>query len=360
MIPIFKPYMPEGITSELEKILYSGNLSFGRYGNEFEKCVAKFLGNENTLIVSSYNHALLIVLSTLGLKPGDEIIASPVSCLASNQPFVIKNLKIIWADVDPLTGTMSVEDVKNKISVKTKAIFHNHYCGYLGNVDEINALGIANGIPVIDDCIEGFGSEFNNRKTGNIGSDLTVFSFQTVRLPNTIDGGAIVFKDKILFEKAKLVRDYGINRSIFRNELNEINLNCDIELEGYGGLMSEVNALIGLKQMDDISFLIDKQKANAKKWDELFFDFKDVVSLPPTIGTVPNYWVYGILAGNKTEVINKFRKRGFYASGIHINNNIYSVFDNNIELKGVNEFMKHFVALPCGWWLDEKQIKFEK
>lgn len=356
MIPIFKPYMPEGITSELERVLYSGNLSFSKYGKEFEKSVANFIENEKALVVSSYNHALLIVLSTLGLKPGDEIIASPVSCLASNQPFVVKNLKVVWADVDPLTGAMSVEDVKNKISNKTKAIFHNHYCGYLGYIDEMNALGQANGIPVIDDCIEGFGSELNNQKTGNIGSDITVFSFQTVRLPNTIDGGAIVFKDHKLFEKAKLIRDYGIDRSIFRNELNEINLDCDITLEGYGGLMSEVNALIGLKQMGEIPFLINKQRTNAKKWNEVLNDCKDIVPLHPTIGTNPNYWVYGVLAVDKKEAIKQFRNKGFYASSIHINNNIYSVFNNSIDLKGVNEFMEHFVALPCGWWLDENQI----
>lgn len=356
MIPIFKPYMPEGVTSELEQVLYSGNLSFSKYGKEFEKNLIQFLGNENILAVSSYNHALLIVLSTLGLKPGDEIIVSPVSCLASNQPFVIKNLKIVWADVDPLTGAMSVEDVRSKISNKTKAIFHNHYCGYLGHIDEINALGLVNGIPVIDDCIEGFGSEINHKKAGNIGSDITVFSFQTVRLPNTIDGGAIVFKDKNLLKKAKLIRDYGIDRSIFRNELNEINLDCDVALEGYGGLMSEVNALIGLRQMKDISNLINKQRENAKKWDEVLASYNDIAPLKPIANTTPNYWVYGILAANKTKTISMFREKGFYATSVHINNNIYSVFNNNIELKGVNEFMNHFVALPCGWWIEQEQI----
>jgi dTDP-4-amino-4,6-dideoxygalactose transaminase len=361
MVGIFKPYMPEGITDEIQKILYSGNLAFGRYGHEFEKSIASFIGNNNTLTISSYNQSLLIVLSTLGLKPGDEIIASPVSCLASNQPFAVKGLKVIWSDVETSTGAMDIEDVKRKITKNTKAIFHNHYCGYLGYIAEINEIGKEYGIPVVDDCIESFGSEFKNQKAGNLGSDITVFSFQTVRLPNTIDGGAIGFKDENLYKKAKLIRDYGIDRAIFRNELNEIDKDCDIKLEGYGGLMSEVNSVIGLKQMDKISCLLEKQRNNAKRWNEVLSQNKTIKPLELTPNTLPNYWVYGVLANKKNDTIKKFRKAGYYATGVHINNNIYSIFrngDNNKELKGVKDFMDHFIALPSGWWIKDQEINF--
>ena len=138
MIPIFKTYMPQGLTAELESVLYSGNLAYGKIGKQFEQSITNYIGSKNVLTVSTYNQALLIILSTLGLKPGDEVIASPVSCLASNQPFAIKGLKVVWADVEPNTGAIDVEDVKSKISNKTKAIFHNHYCGFLGNINEIN------------------------------------------------------------------------------------------------------------------------------------------------------------------------------------------------------------------------------
>lgn len=356
MIPIFKPYMPERITEELEKILYSGNLAFGKYGKQFEETIKAYLNSKNVLTISSYNHALLIVLSALGLKPGDEIIASPVSCLASNQPFAVKGLRVIWADVEPSTGTMDVEDVKRKISKKTSAIFHNHYCGYLGYIDEINAIGQEYGIPVIDDCIEAFGSELNGRKTGDLGSDISVFSFQTVRLPNTIDGGALVFKKKELCDRAKLIRDYGIDRASFRNELNEINVDCDIKLEGYGGLMSEINSLIGLKQMSNISSLLERQRKNAKKWDQILLEKKGIKSLKLTPNSLPNYWVYGTIADNRNNTIKEFRKFGYYATSVHINNNIYSIFNNKKELKGVDEFIDHFVALPCGWWINDNEV----
>lgn len=356
MIPIFKPYMPDGLTKEIESVLYSGKLAYGEYGKKFESKLADYIGNKNVLTVSTYNQALLITLSTLGLKPGDEVIASPVSCLASNQPFAIKGLKVIWADVEPDSGAMAVDDVKSKITKNTKAIFHNHYCGYLGYINEINVLGTAYGIPVIDDCIEAFGSELGGKKTGNLGTDITVYSFQTVRLPNTIDGGAIVFKDEVMFERAKMIRDYGIDRTRFRDELNEINPSCDIKLEGYGALMSEINSLIGLPQMDDVANLLEKQRDNALVWDQIINEMDDVSKISLTPKTLPNYWVYGVLAKNKLETIKKFRAQGFYATSVHINNNIYSVFNNTGELKGVNEFMNHFVALPCGWWVNKLKI----
>jgi dTDP-4-amino-4,6-dideoxygalactose transaminase len=352
MMPIFKPYMPKNLTEGIEDILYSGKLAFGENGRAFEEKLSSYIGNEKLLTVSSYNHALLIILSTLGLKAGDEVIASPVSCLASNQPFAIKGLKIVWADVDPNSGALSVDYVRSKINSNTKAIFHNHYCGYLGSIDEMNALGKEYGIPVVDDCIEAFGSELNGKKTGNLGTDITIFSFQTVRLPNTIDGGALVFKDKTMFEKAKMIRDYGIERTHFRDELNEINPKCDIKLEGYGALMSEINSFIGLRQMDDIDMLLKKQRDNAELWKGKINEMNNIISLPKKLNSSPNNWVYGVLAKNKTETIKRFREQGFYATSVHINNNIYSVFENNIKLKGVSEFMNHFVAIPCGWWVN--------
>ena len=352
MIPIFKPYMPENITSGIEDILYSGKLSYGEKGKEFEEKLSSYIGNDKVLTIGSYNQALLIVLSTLGLKPGDEIIASPVSCLASNQPFVVKGMKVVWVDINPLSGTLSVDDVRSRITSKTKAIFHNHYCGYIGNIEEMNALGEEFGIPVIDDCIEAFGSELNGNKTGNLGTDITVFSFQTVRLPNTIEGGALVFNSRKMYEKAKMIRDYGIERTSFRNEMNAINPNCDIKLEGYGALMGELNSYIGIKQLEYLDGLIKLQRINSILWDDKIKNEKNIESLGLLPNSTPNRWVYGILAKNKVHTIKQYRKQGFYATSVHINNNIYSIFDNKLSLSGVNEFVSHFVALPCGWWFN--------
>lgn len=350
MIPLYKPYMPENLP-ELNNILQSGALAYGKWGRKFEEKLGEYIGNSNIAVVNSFNSAMLVALSTLGIKPGDEIIASPMSCLASNQPFATIGAKVVWADIDPATGTLYPDSVKSRITKNTKTIFHNHHCGYPGYIDEINDIGKENGIYVIDDAIEGFGSEYKNKVIGNTGTDATVFSFQTVRLPNTIDGGAVSFKDNKLFEKAKRVRDFGIRREIFRDENGEISKKCDISEPGYGATISEINSYIGCVQMETINELINKQRQNSQIWNnKIDAENLQVKGIQKSFQN-PNFWVFGVFTSNKIESLLNFREKGFYASGVHLPNNNYTVFGKQEELPGVEEFYTKFVALPCGWWM---------
>jgi len=339
--------------SELNSILHSGALAYGRYGKEFEQKLCSYIGVNQLLTVNTYNSAVLVVLITLGVKNGDEVITSPMACLASNQPLVMIGAKVVWADVDPSTGTLDPNSVIKKITSKTKAIFHNHFCGYPGYIDEINMIGRKYGIPVVDDSIEAFGSEYKGFKLGKNDTDVTIFSFQPVRLPTTIEGGAIHFKDKGRFERSLLVRDSGIDRLHFRDKLGEISPDCDISLPGFGATMSEVNSYIGLQQMNDLEMLLEKQRMNAVAWSNYIGEnFSGISLLNNRNEILPNFWVFGILTDNKPETIIKFRDRGYYASGVHLRNNCYSVFGEKTEMKGVSEFNNHFLALPSGWWVD--------
>lgn len=350
MIPLFKAHMPE--LPELMSILNSGALAYGKYAREFEKNLLEYIGAENVLVTNSFNMAILVALSSVGIKIGDEILLSPMACLASTQPLLSIGAKIIWADIDPKTGTLSPDSVRKRITKNTKAIIHNHYCGYIGYIDEINEIGREYGIPVIDDCIEAFGGEYKGKKIGNVGTDVTVFSFNAVRIPNTIDGGAVIFNDKAIYNKAILLRDCGIDRSRFRDDIGEINPQCDITMIGHSATMSDVNGYIGIQQMKDVPNMIKQQRQNALQWDKyLSTEFGDLIRIGRK-EINPNYWIYGLLSENKRETILKFRELGYYASGVHLNNNRYSVFNDRAELPGVSEFYNKFVALPCGWWVE--------
>lgn len=345
--------MPEELP-EMNNILHSGALSYGKWGHLFEEKLSLFLGVNNLLTTSSYAAAIQIVLTALDLQPGDEVIASPMSCLASNMPLLTFGLKVVWADIDPATGTLSPDNVREKISVKTKLIFHNHFCGYIGYVDEINAIGREYGIPVIDDCAEAFGSKYKGNYTGNLGTDISIFSFQTVRLPNTIDGGALVFKDKVLYEKVQLMRDFGIRRPIFRDSLGEISPMCDIYMKGYGATLNEVNSYIGYCLMKEIANLLTRQTKNGICWEQCLLDMN--CQLIKRKEMKPNYWVYGLLSDNKKNDLCRFREMGYYASGVHFPNNYYSIFGKQPSLPGIEKFYSRFIALPCGWWLNNENV----
>lgn len=350
MISLFKPYMPE--LPELNAILYSGKLASGEYTRKFEDSLKKYFQAPYVLVTNSFSLAISVTVTTLGLNFGDEIIASPMGCLASSQPYLAAGMKVKWCDIDPLRGTLSPDAVRKAISSTTKAIVHNHFCGYPGYIDEINAIGKEFGIPVIDDGIECFGSEYKGKKVGCCGTDATIFSLTTVRLPNTIDGGVIVFRNKKHYLKALRIRDCGIDRSIFRDELGEISAKCDISEIGYSATMSNVNAYIGLQQMPKLNELLSIQRENARKWDAKLEKCENLFPIS-TDNILPNYWVYGLRVENKKECLQAFRKKGFYASGVHINNNVYSAFGERVELPGVSDFYNHFLAIPCGWWMGE-------
>jgi dTDP-4-amino-4,6-dideoxygalactose transaminase len=342
-----------GQLPELDAILHSGNLAYGKWGTCFEEKLRKYIGNDLLVTTNTYASAIQTALTVLGLQPGDEVIASPMSCLASNLPLATFGLKVVWADIDPATGTLDPDSVKSRIKPQTKLIFHNHFCGYAGYIDEINAAGKEYGIPVIDDCVEAFGTVYKGRKTGNLGTDITLFSFQTVRLPNTIDGGALSFRNKEHFEKALLVRDFGINRAVFRDKHHEISPECDISQPGYGATMSDVNSYIGCLQMDALDELLEKQQKNAILWNQwLDNNMNGVFRLNIRKDTSPNYWVYGFLSEHKLDDMLRFRELGYYASGVHLNNNNYSVFGRKEYLPGVEKFNARFVAVPCGWWVN--------
>lgn len=350
MVPLFKPYMPENL-DDLDDIMHSGALSYGKFAKDFEYQLSNYLDVNEVLVTNSHNSAMLVLLTTLGLVTGDEVLVSPMSCLASVQPLLSKGLILHWVDIDPYSGTLDPECVQKSITKVTRAIFHNHHCGIPGYIDEINKIAKDNGLLIIDDCIEAFGSEYKGRIIGDTGSDASIYSFQTVRLPNTIDGGAMTFRDPSRLQKAKLIRDYGVDRSKFRDGYNEISEDCDVSIEGYGALMSEVNGYIGYKQMKEIDVNLQKQRDNAKVWKNYFREhYPDAYLLGNREGIDPNYWVFNILTSSKMTMLKEFRNRGYYASGVHINNNIYSAFGSRINLNGADDFYKRHLALPCGWW----------
>ncbi len=351
MIPLYKPFMPD--VPLVDGILHSGKLAYGRYGREFEKSLTAFFGTQNVIVTSAFNMSILVALSTLGIVAGDTVIASPMACLASTQPLLSMGIKVRWADVDIETGTLSPDSVEKLMNIGPVAIIHNHFCGHVGFIDEINTIGKKHGVPVIDDCIEAFGSEYKGKKLGNVGTDVTIFSFNPVRLPNTLNGGAVVFKEQSLLNKSILVRDCGIDRTRFGDEIGEINPCCDIELVGHSATMNEISSYIGIQQMKQIQGLLDAQRENADEWDKKIEGLSVGVKPIKMTEALPNYWVYGTLVKNKRETIEYFRKRGFHASGVHMNNNIYSVFSDRSPLKGTIEFQNKFVALPCGWWISE-------
>ena len=349
MIPLFKVFMPKGVEEELGQILHSGQLAYGEYSKKFEEKLRTFVGNPNLLTISG--NSVHFALKLIDIKEGDEVIASPMACLATNQPIAYCGAKIVWADIDPLTASLDPEDVRRKITPKTKAIIHYHWAGYPGYIDEINALAKEKGIRVIEDASESFGAEYKGNILGNTKTDIVCYSFTPVRLPNAIDGGGLAFKEESLFNKACLMRDYGIDRSSFRDAQGEISSTCDIFMPAEGCTMNNISGYVGYTQMDYLADLYNQQRENAMQWRAKLESKTDITFLKQREDVNPSYWAYTILSENRDHLIKEFRKEGFYASKMHLRNDYYSVFATGLEnFRGLNEYSNKQLNLPCGWW----------
>lgn len=353
MVPLFKPYMPEKIESEVAGVLHSGKLAFGANGRQLEQELAKWLGAPGVVAVNSFGSAMELLLNLYKIGPQDDVIMSPMGCLRSSQPVICCGARIIWADIDPLTGTLCPESVRQKITSQTKLIFNYHHLGYLGYTEELNQIGQEYGIPVVEDCLDGLGGVYKGHKAGTCGK-AAVISFDAVRLPNAIEGAALVLQDPELLAEAMIKRDLGVDRFRYRDQYNEINPDCDIEVTGYACTLNEVNASIALAQMSELDQLLAIRRKNAVRWKARLSGRNDCQLLSEVAGTEPSYWVFGLLTDHKIDLLKQFRAEGFFASGIHFPNNLYSVFGKEAcALPGVQEFYRRFLALPCGWWYHE-------
>ena len=346
---LFNVFMPQNIIKEVEEVLYSGRLVGGNHVNLFEEKLSEFVGAK-TLVTNSYNSASSIVWEIIDIQPNDEVIASPMSCIASNQPLAIKKAKVVWTDIDPFTGSLDPEAVRDNITSNTKAILLCHWGGYPGHIDEIVAIGKEFGIPVVEDAIESFGAEYKGNKIGNCGTDFTIFSFQPVRLPTSIDGGGLICKNSKDHEKAILIRDFGVDRSNFRDDIGEISSSCNISIPGFGAAMNAIGGLIGQKSMDSVPALLEKQRENAAKNQEMLSGLVGIENLSLK-NSNPSYWIYTFLSKNRDQLILDFREKGMYASKVHLRNDYYSVFGAlNNSLKGVEKFNNETLSIPAGWW----------
>lgn len=356
LIPMFKPYIPKNIDMNIP--LQNDNISFGHYGKKFESRLKQFFNNEYTITINSFNNAYFVLLQSLGIKHGDEVLVSPLACLESIQPLKAYGLNIKFIDVDRNTGLIELDEIRKACCDKTKLVIINHYLGNVFNIKEIVNFLEEKSIILINDCIEAFGAKINDNYLGDIQLRSNfIFNFSAVRNPNTVTGACICTHDEIVFKTLQRVRDNGIDRNYFRKKDGEINEEYDISVIGYSGMMNELNSYLGCMQMDNIDKIFAYQNKNALKWKLILSKYFPEVqdNFYNDSCTTPNYWVYGFHTSSKKTTIDKLEKIGFSSSKVHINNNIYSLF-NMIELKNVRQFMEDFLAVPSGWWIQDNEL----
>jgi dTDP-4-amino-4,6-dideoxygalactose transaminase len=346
MIPLFKVHTPRGIGKKLQEVFNSGFLTEGEYSDKFEKEFGNFIGNENTCLVNSCTSALVLASRVIGIQPGDEVITSAMTCMATNEPFYNDGAKLVFADIDPTTGNIDPKDVKNKITSKTKAIVAVHWAGQPFDIGAINRIAKPKGIKVVEDAAHALGATYKGQKIGSH-SDFVCFSFQAIKHLTTADGGAIACASPEDAERIRKIRWFGLDRKFKGSSRWQ----QDITESGFKMHMNNLNAAIGLEQMKTIDKLIRKHKSNGRYYDKKINNDK-VVKLRRPRGRVSSHWIYSVLVDDKEGFEQHMKSRGIATDVVHVRNDKYTVFQKfKQDNPGLDSFESRLMNIPVGWWL---------
>lgn len=346
MIPLVKTNIAprELLMPELERVLYSGYVAQGEQVDLFEQSFKTYIGGGNSLSLNSGTAALHIGLLLAGIKPGDEVISTALTAEPTNVAIKMQGGLIRYADIDPRTGNIDPVSIEQNINSATKAIIVVDYAGIPVNVEAIQRIARNYQLPVIHDAAHALGACFKGKKTGNH-FPYTVFSFQAIKHLTTIDGGILQIADEVEFERAKLIRWFGIDKKLGR-------LDNNIQFQGFKYHMNNVNATIGLIHLAEIDSIIRTHISNGKYYDIALQGIPGLELLHYYEGSEPSYWLYTMKVENRQGLISKLAEHGIMASELHKRNDWHRFLnDFPQQLPELDRFYPQLLHIPCGWWV---------
>jgi len=243
-------------------VLRSPNLSLGPVLEKFENSFAQYIGRKHAIAVNSGTSGLFLCMLALGIGPGDEVITTPFTFIASTTSIMMAGAKPVFVDIDPDTLNVDPAKIEEKITVKTKAILPVEIFGNPAGFDDITRIAKEHNLLVIEDCCEALGSTLNGRKAGNFG-DMSVFGFYPNKQITTGEGGMILTDRDSLADICISLRNQG--RAKAAGWLAHERL-------GFNYRLSDINCALGLTQLKRINQIKAKRKQVAKWYQRALAD----------------------------------------------------------------------------------------
>jgi dTDP-4-amino-4,6-dideoxygalactose transaminase len=380
-IPLFKVYMSENAAPAVTKVLNSGYIGQGPKVEDFEKDLKTYFDNDRIVTLNSGTSGLHLALHLLkksskvtaadgysifeggwtGLHEGDEILATPLTCTASNWPILANGLKIKWVDIDEKTLNMDLDDLERKITPKTKAIIAVHWGGYPLDLDRLKEIQqksqkLYGFKPVIiEDGAHSFGSEYKGKKLGNHGN-IVMYSLQAIKHITSIDGGLLILPHQELYNRAKLTRWYGIDRDSNRKDFR-----CEANIDEWGFKfhMNDVCATVGIENLKDAEKIISRHRENAKYYDEHLKNVKGVTLLERNPNHDSAFWIYSMLVENRDGFYKWMKECKISVSQVHERNDKHTCVKEFVSnLPTLEKTIGKVVSIPVGWWVTDEDREY--
>jgi UDP-2-acetamido-2-deoxy-ribo-hexuluronate aminotransferase len=245
------------INGRIQAVLDHGQYIMGPEVAELEARLAEYTGARHCITVASGTEALLIALMALGLKPGDEVITTPFTFIATAEVIVLLGAKPVFVDVDPVTCNIAPELIEARITPRTRAIMPVSLYGQPADMDEINAIAERHGLAVIEDGAQSFGATYRGKKSGNLSTIGCTSFFPSKPLGCYGDGGALFTSDDELARAMREIRVHGQSRRYVHTRV------------GVGGRMDTLQCAIVLAKLGLFDWELQQRQRAADTYDAL-------------------------------------------------------------------------------------------
>jgi dTDP-4-amino-4,6-dideoxygalactose transaminase len=349
---LFKVFMADSVKAAVTRVLYSGYIGEGEEVAAFERELAARLGTPRVMTVNSGTSALHLAchMSVDGATDA-EIITTPVTCIATNTSVVQSGARIVWADVDPLTGNIDPDEIEPLITARTRAIMMVHWGGNPCGIGRIYEIGRTHGIKVIEDAAHALGATYQGQPVCRH-SDFVVFSFQAIKQVTSVDGGCLVCREAKDDARGRLLRWYGIDRDV--HDPSDLRGEIDVAEAGYKFHMNNVAAAVGRENLKHLDWIVMRHRDNAHFYDDAFGGANGITVPTENPDGTSAFWLYTIHVANRDELMLKLLERGIGASKVHSRNDTHSAFARfERPLPKCEAFNRTHLCIPVGWWVSQ-------
>ena len=293
MIPIAKPYLTNEEAQAAYDTILTGWITQGPRVAEFEEKFAAYTGAKYAVAVSNCTTALHLAMIVAGVSAGDEVICPSMSYVATANCIRYVGAKPVFAEVNPVTYNLDVEDTERKITSRTKAILLVHQIGMPADIDAFQKLADKHGLKLIEDAACAAGSSYKGKKIGSH-SELVCFSLHPRKVISTGDGGFVTTNNEAYYQRMKLLRQHGMSvNDRVRHESSKLIFEDHVEV-GYNYRMTDIQAAVGIKQLEKLDWIVAERRKIAMKYHEAFKDI-EYIRLPlEEEGYFTNYQSYSI------------------------------------------------------------------
>ena len=360
-IHLSRPDISEEEIEAVCAVLRSPNLSLGPKLVEFENAFAGYIGRKRAVAVNSGTSGLFLCMLALGVGPGDEVITTPFTFIASATSIMMTGAKPVFADIDPVSLNIDASGIESAITEKTKAVLPVEIFGNPAGIDEICEVAQKHNLAVVEDSCEALGSALNGKKVGTFGA-MSVFAFYPNKQITTGEGGMILTDDDDLADMCVSLRNQG--RAKGSSWLSHERL-------GYNFRLSDINCALGVAQLSRIDEIKAKRRQVAKWYQEMLADDDRLIVPVEAAGCDMSWFVFVLRLGEgfsrrkRDRILEEMRSRGIevgnYFPPVHLQPFMAeqfgykqgdfpvteSVCGSTIALPFYNNLTKDEVAIVC-------------